>query len=123
MSFESGHWVAGDFHGHDCTVIEYESRVTGFLVTQQVYSGDHSSAPEVEILNIAVVPEFRRLGFARALLDNLLSAPGVFFLEVRESNEPALRLYGQSGFHEVARRTNYYEEPEEDAIVMRAERC
>ena len=39
-------------------------------------------------------------------------------LEVRESNDPALRLYRKYGFQEVGRRKNYYEKPREDAILM-----
>lgn len=39
-------------------------------------------------------------------------------LEVRASNEPALRLYEGHGFHEVSRIPRYYHRPEEDALVM-----
>ena len=39
-------------------------------------------------------------------------------LEVRESNEPARRLYASLGFDVVARRTRYYSEPEEDALIL-----
>ena len=123
VSFSSGHWVAADFQGHDCTVVEYDGQVAGFVVIQQVYPGDSAAPPEFEILNVAVLPRFRRLGFARALLSQILRRRGVFFLEVRESNEPALRFYLTLGFREVARRPNYYNEPEETAIVMRAEQC
>ena len=39
-------------------------------------------------------------------------------LEVRASNEPAIRLYDQHGFEVVGRRKGYYEAPREDAILM-----
>jgi ribosomal-protein-alanine N-acetyltransferase len=39
-------------------------------------------------------------------------------LEVRESNEPALRLYETLGFQVVARRPRYYSQPEEDALIL-----
>jgi ribosomal-protein-alanine N-acetyltransferase len=39
-------------------------------------------------------------------------------LEVRPSNEAALRLYRSAGFEEVLRRPGYYREPAEDALVM-----
>jgi ribosomal-protein-alanine N-acetyltransferase len=42
------------------------------------------------------------------------------FLEVRESNSAAHRLYGALGFAQVGRRCNYYRLPTEDAVVLRA---
>jgi hypothetical protein len=42
-------------------------------------------------------------------------------LEVRESNHPAIILYGTRGFRSVGRRRNYYEHPREDAIIMTKE--
>jgi ribosomal-protein-alanine N-acetyltransferase len=42
------------------------------------------------------------------------------FLEVRESNLPAQRLYEAIGFREVGRRRRYYQRPVEDAVVLRA---
>jgi ribosomal-protein-alanine N-acetyltransferase len=39
-------------------------------------------------------------------------------LEVRSSNERALRLYRRSGFEETGRRTGYYSDPVEDAVLM-----
>jgi [ribosomal protein S18]-alanine N-acetyltransferase len=38
---------------------------------------------------------------------------------VRESNEPALRLYRSRGFEEISRRRRYYKSPVEDALVLR----
>jgi ribosomal-protein-alanine N-acetyltransferase len=75
---------------------------------------------EAEILNIAVAPSHRRNGIATALIDSL-DAPEVF-LEVRESNEPAQRLYSKLGFRTVGRREQYYDDPEEAALVMRRSR-
>ena len=40
------------------------------------------------------------------------------FLEVRESNDPAKRLYERAGFETVGRRTGYYAHPVEDALVL-----
>ncbi|HXF95509.1 MAG TPA: GNAT family N-acetyltransferase, partial [Gemmatimonadales bacterium] len=42
------------------------------------------------------------------------------YLEVRESNTVARRLYRRLGFEEVGRRARYYRRPEEDAVVLRA---
>ena len=78
-----------------------------------------------EILNLGVALRARRRGVGRALVRHLLAALAVtgvrsVFLEVRESNVPALRLYEGFGFQEVGRRRGYYRRPLEDAIVLRA---
>ncbi len=86
----------------------------GFVVTRAVAAGEY------EILNIAVRPEFRRRGVARALIDAVgAESSGVLYLEVRESNESARLFYRAAGFAEVGRRPKYYRNPEEAAIVMR----
>ena len=41
-----------------------------------------------------------------------------FFLEVRKSNEKALKLYEKAGFTRLSVRKAYYQDPVEDAIVM-----
>lgn len=78
---------------------------------------------EVHINNFAVIPERRRIGVASALLDRVLAdgaARGATraTLEVRRSNEPALRLYEKFGFSVTAIRRNYYTHPDEDALVL-----
>jgi ribosomal-protein-alanine N-acetyltransferase len=80
-------------------------------------------APEAEILNLAVAPRRRQRGTGRALLDAVLAALAAggarhVFLEVRESNRAARRLYAGAGFGEVGRRRGYYEHPREDALVL-----
>ena len=75
------------------------------------------------IANVAVSPEYRRLGIADALIEKLLLISdelGLSFvtLEVRASNIPAIGLYTKHGFLPVGRRKNYYDLPKEDAILM-----
>lgn len=79
---------------------------------------------EGEIANLAVAPEGWGQGIGRALLDAALAEAkrrGVetVYLEVRDSNARARRLYQSSGFEEVGRRRGYYRRPVEDAIVLR----
>lgn len=78
---------------------------------------------EVHVNNFAVLPEHRRAGVASRLLERVLSdgaSRGAHraTLEVRRSNEPALRLYEKFGFAVTAVRRNYYSHPEEDALVL-----
>lgn len=77
-----------------------------------------------ELGNVAVAEEARGRGVGVALLDAAFSKlrdRGVreCFLEVRESNEAARRLYERLGFSVVGRRRSYYRKPTEDALVMR----
>jgi ribosomal-protein-alanine N-acetyltransferase len=81
-------------------------------------------ADEGEIANIAVAPSVWGMGVGRALLDAALDAAerrgiNAVYLEVRDSNERARRLYESRGFEEVGRRRGYYRRPVEDAIVLR----
>ncbi|TVR66685.1 MAG: ribosomal-protein-alanine N-acetyltransferase [Gemmatimonadales bacterium] len=98
-------------------VLEVEGVVLGHGVLWRV--GD-----EGEVANIAVHPLARRRGFGSRLLEHLLgeaAAAGVHrvFLDVRPSNLAAIRIYRRRGFRPVGRRTNYYREPVEDALVLR----
>ena len=81
-------------------------------------------AGEGEILNLAVAPDARRLGFGATLLQHglrVLSAAGAqeVFLEVRAGNVAAIALYSRRGFRQVGRRARYYNRPVEDALVLR----
>jgi len=71
--------------------------------------------PEVHLLNLAVRPEYRRLGLARRLLRTMLAlgrrdGARAFFLEVRADNLEALNLYHSLGFEAAGRRPGYYED-------------
>jgi len=82
------------------------------------------AADEGEIANIAVSPSAWGSGVGRALLGSALDAASsrgaaAVYLEVRDSNDRARRLYRSSGFEEVGRRRRYYRRPVEDAIVLR----
>ena len=72
-----------------------------------------------EILSVAVDDSFRRCGVGRALTEAVRSGAQDIFLEVRESNHAARKLYLSEGFTEFGRRKRYYRKPTEDAILMR----
>jgi [ribosomal protein S18]-alanine N-acetyltransferase len=88
------------------------------------YANFYLIKTEVQILNIAIAPESRKRSYAAGLLSHaiafLVNQGGEeFFLDVREGNSEAMRLYERLGFRKVGRRKQYYSDPKEDAIVMR----
>ena len=87
--------------------------VIGFLAIQE-------NLFEAEVLQIAVLPSYQGQKIATALFD-FLPADKEIFLEVRESNRPALLFYKKEKFEEIARRKAYYHDPVEDAIIMKRE--
>jgi ribosomal-protein-alanine acetyltransferase len=107
---EASQWNPEDYLRYQLTVAEMGGFVVGFLCSREM-------AGEVEILNVAVSPDFRRRGIATKLLASLRSHETVF-LEVRESNFRARKLYESSGFQTVSRRRKYYSNPDEDGLVM-----
>jgi ribosomal-protein-alanine N-acetyltransferase len=83
-----------------------------------------SVADELQLLDMASDPEHRRKGHARALLTELLrhaqrEHKRLLLLEVRQSNEPAIRLYRSVGFETTGVRRGYYSDTGEDALEMR----
>lgn len=98
-------------------VIEGESGIQGFLIARAVES-------EWEIENLAVAGPAQRRGLGTRLVGEFLGmarsrGAQAVFLEVRESNLAARRLYQKWAFAESGRRKLYYREPDEDAIVFR----
>jgi ribosomal-protein-alanine N-acetyltransferase len=78
---------------------------------------------EMHLLNIAVVPPWRRRGIARWLLGFAVGQAGRagavrVLLEVRESNVEAQALYADMGFTRLGLRRAYYSEPVENAVVL-----
>jgi len=118
VSAEASHWRVEDYLGYGLWVAEESGTIAGFLVWREV------GPEEGEILNLAVAPEWRRRGIARALIQTFLGeTSGVIFLELRESNLAGLNLYKSMGFQEVSRRAEYYDFPPEAAIVMKFHSC
>ena len=97
-------------------VAKIDNTVVGYITYSVVLD-------EVQIANIATHPDYRRRGIGEKLLMHLYNESMsenmfVITLEVRESNEPAIRLYEKCGYCEVGRRKNYYKNPTEDALLM-----
>jgi ribosomal-protein-alanine N-acetyltransferase len=91
-------------------------RVAGFVAARL-------AADEMHINNVAVRDKYRRRGIGAALLSSVLKrgkqrGARKAFLEVRAGNIAAQALYLRQGFEMVGRRSNYYSQPVEDALVM-----
>ncbi|HXA86286.1 MAG TPA: ribosomal protein S18-alanine N-acetyltransferase [Candidatus Dormibacteraeota bacterium] len=98
-------------------VMEQDGSVAGFIIGRQ-------ADEEWEIENIAVTGSARRCGLGSRLVGELLdlvrSRGGTsVFLEVRESNRAARSLYEKWAFIEVGRRKMYYQNPAEDALILK----
>ena len=91
-------------------------RLVGYLIISRYVDAWH-------VMNVAVDPEYRRRGIAANLLERLfeLTASDVrrgYTLEVRVSNEEAIRLYERLGFESRGIRRGYYTDNHEDALIM-----
>ena len=87
------------------------------------YAGLHQVLDEGYIDNVAVFPAFRRRGVAGRLVGRLCAHARqeklqFLTLEVRESNRGALALYQKWGFTQVGRRPRFYDDPQEDALLL-----
>ena len=117
--YEGSPWTLGQVEEvlrsdvNSCALAEDGSQLVGFLVWQETDF-------EAEVLQIAVLPSYQGQKIATALF-GFLPADKEIFLEVRESNKPALLFYKKEKFEEIARRKAYYHAPVEDAIVMKRE--
>ena len=99
-----------------------------FLVAEESgeilgYCGFVYVLDEAEIPNVCVSPEARRRGVGTALMQALAEQArtlGILtlYLEVRQSNTAAQKLYRRMGFEEVGIRKNFYDLPKEDAVLM-----
>jgi [ribosomal protein S18]-alanine N-acetyltransferase len=90
--------------------------LVGYLVISRYVDAWH-------VMNIAVAPEHRRQGIAVALFDRLFELTAAdgrrgYTLEVRISNEAAIKLYERLGFQSRGVRRGYYTDNREDALVM-----
>jgi len=93
-----------------------DGKPRGYLIGWQV-------GEDAELARLGVMPDLRGQGFGGLLVEYAIpiwrtSGARNFFLEVRESNLVARRLYKARGFEEIGRRSNYYQNGE-TAIVLR----
>lgn len=115
-------WTRGIFadglKSYDCWMMFEGTQQVGHGVIQIILD-------EAHLLNITVKPESQGRGLGLRLLEHLMARANELgarecFLEVRESNQGAYRLYERFGFNEIGRRRGYYPAVggREDALVM-----
>ena len=93
-----------------------KGEIVGYICSNYLFD-------EAHILNVTVHPDFRKQGIALQLVHymiDLFRKEGclTIFLEVRISNEAALRMYEKAGFRIISARKAYYTLPVEDAVIM-----
>ena len=97
-------------------VMEFEGEVIAYILGSRIL-------PEGEIYRVATKESMRGRGFAARLLNFLFEKEGSLgvtdlYLEVREGNVSARRLYTGCGFEEISLRKGYYKSPVENAVIM-----
>ena len=104
--------------GYCCWVLQQDVAIIAYAIMSV-------GAGECHILNLCVKPEMHNHGYGSVMLDHLLTIArshhaDTAFLEVRPSNQNAIKLYAGAGFNEVGIRNNYYPaiSGREDAIIL-----
>jgi [ribosomal protein S18]-alanine N-acetyltransferase len=102
-----------------CWVALLDQKIVGIMVAWLIID-------EIHIATFAVDPAYRRQGIAQRLLahtliDGLKSGGEKGFLEVREGNLAARRLYEKFGFENIGIRKKYYKDTGENAVMMNLE--
>ena len=104
--------------GYSCRVCEQQGIIQGYGILS-------IAAGEAHLLNLCVRPETQRQGVGEKMLVHLVSLARrhnaeIIFLEVRQSNAAARRLYDKAGFNELGNRKDYYpaEDGREDALIL-----
>ncbi|MDE7330834.1 MAG: ribosomal protein S18-alanine N-acetyltransferase [Lachnospiraceae bacterium] len=85
--------------------------------------GIRNMAGDGEITNVVVAADYRKKGIGRKIMEYMLerakeNGMGDCTLEVRVSNQPAIRLYESLGFKGEGVRPGFYDRPKEDALIM-----
>ena len=126
LAYGQHHWSRESF------VAEIDNQISDYNCaidengTIAGYMGLWKIIDEAHVTNLAVHPSFRRKGVAKVLLLNALEecyADKIKYLtlEVRASNTPAINLYESFGFKSLGVRKKYYQNNNEDALIMWSE--
>ncbi len=95
------------------TVLELKKKIIGYIFQRKIYDENH-------IINLAIDIPYQHRGYGKLLLMKILEKDDNdtnVFLEVKEANLPAVKLYIDLGFEEVDRKEGYYSDGS-NAIFM-----
>lgn len=114
-------WTKEDFEETLCCDYAYYivAKEDGMIVG---LAGIRNMCGDADITNVMVREDRRRQGIAEKMLRKLMEGSREigarnFTLEVRKSNEPAIRLYEKLGFVSEGIRPGFYDHPKEDAVI------
>lgn len=100
---------------HEVFVLTYNEELIGYICGWKMLD-------EYNITNLAIRQDLRQKGLGDLLVSHLMSLHRedccLIYLEVRESNLSARKLYTKKGFKIIGIRKSYYSDPSEDAILM-----
>ena len=123
LSYGEHHWSKESFYNelennlaHYYCAVDTEGCILGYAGCWHIYE-------EAHITTLSVHPNFRKKGIAQNLLFRVIddcykNKIKYITLEVRESNIPAISLYEKNGFKSIGTRKGYYQDNNEDALIM-----
>ena len=123
MAFGEHHWSKESFYNelqntlaHYYCAISNENNIVGVAGCWHIFE-------EAHITTLSVHPQQRKKGIAQNLLFQIIddcykNKIKYITLEVRESNIPAISLYEKNGFKSIGVRKNYYQDNNENALIM-----
>lgn len=123
LSYGEHHWSKESFYNelannlaHYYCAIDEEKNIVGYCGCWHIFE-------EAHITTLSVHPEHRKKGVAQSLMfavidDCYKNMIKYITLEVRESNIPAISLYEKNGFKSIGTRKNYYQDNNENALIM-----
>ena len=97
------------------TVLELKKKIIGYIFQRKIYDENH-------IINLAIDIPYQHRGYGKFLLMKILekdSNDTNVFLEVKEANLPAVKLYIDLGFEEVDRKERYYSDGSNAIFMLR----
>jgi len=123
QAYGEHHWSKDSFYGelsndlaHYYSAFDTQGNLVG-------YAGAWQIIDEAHITTIAIAPEYRRKNIGEALLNKIIDGcyenkMKYITLEVRVSNIAAIKLYEKYGFKSLGTRKGYYQNNNEDALIM-----
>jgi len=97
------------------SVLEIDNNIVGYIFQRIIYNQSH-------IVNLAIDVPFQHKGYGKFLLKNVLkknSQDTDVFLEVKEANLPAIKLYSDLGFEEIKKNDRYYSDGSNAVFMLK----